>query len=400
MLTNKYIVYHTSPPIYQPNITGELMSISLEKTRVVHILSGDRWAGAEVQAFTLLTHLQAHTELHVIVMNNGELAKRCQSTAIATTILDESSMSCVQLFNAIRRQLDKLKPAIVHTHRLKENILGSLANLVTCRAKCLRTAHGAPEFIPSGKQKLQVWLDKLCGRYFQDAIIAVSGDLENTLANAFPRRKLRVITNGIDPQAIKAEITTPDFKRNAANAMHIGLVGRLDPVKRVDIFLEMAAILLRETPGIPWRFHIFGEGRQADSLQQLARELGIAEQVEFHGHRVDIRNCIAGLDAVVMPSDHEGLPMAALETLALGVRLVAHDIGGLTELLKNNKDYLVSKHNARAYAKVLTDVTLREKSVVPLNADYLASTNSEKVSSLYRELLVPPVNAISPHGSF
>lgn len=363
---------------------GPLQASATHRLKAVHVISGDRWAGAEVQAFTLLSQLKTQLDLHVILMNEGELADRCRSAGIALTVLDENSLSAWRLFKSLIHELKQLRPDVVHTHRQKENILGSLANLLTHRARCLRTAHGAPEFTPTGKQRLQAWLDNFCGAYLQDGIIAVSNDLRTKLAGAFPGRKLCVIPNGIDPNEVNANLVTPDFKRSKPNAVHIGLVGRLEPVKRGDIFLGMAATLLTEKPDIPWSFHVFGDGSQEATLRQLANELSIDAKCHFHGHRKDIRSCIAGLSAVVMPSDHEGLPMTALESIALGIPLVAHCTGGLAELLNDDRDFLVTEHNANAYAATLYNVIKHRTPIKPLNPAYLASGNSAQVLALYQ----------------
>ncbi|MGQ9424679.1 glycosyltransferase [Gilvimarinus sp. F26214L] len=351
--------------------------------RIVHIISGDRWAGAEVQAFTLLRQLRQHAEVHAILLNDGELARRCRADRIPITVLNENHMSSVGILRGIIACLKAIRPQVVHTHRQKENILGSLANLASGRARCIRTVHGAPEFAPNLRQRLQIWLDVLCGRLLQDGIIAVSSELKTRLGASFPDHKIHVIRNGIDPEEVRRGVDTPEFRRSFPNARHVGLVGRLDPVKRIDIFLRMAAILLAEAPHHRWHFHVFGEGRQEAALKQLAHDLNIARSVRFHGHRSDVRSCIAGLDALVMPSDHEGLPMAALEALALNTPLVAHDTGGLRELLIKQPECLVQDHEPSGYARALRRLIEGDTPAPVLAADYLAGSNADRVLALY-----------------
>lgn len=358
--------------------------------RVTHIVSGDRWAGAEVQAYTLLRQLRQHVFLQVILLNEGELAGRCRELGIKLCVLDERQQGSSELLRVIMQQLKSFGPDLIHTHRQKENVLGSIANALTVRAASLRTVHGAPEFTPNGRQKLQVWLDRFCARYLQQAVIAVSADLKVKLQCSFPIDRLQVISNGIDPAEVRAAISTPDFRRGEAEALHIGLVGRLDPVKRVDIFLEMAAILLQRDPQKSWRFHVFGEGALLEPLRAQAQQLGLGDALVFHGHRSDIRSCIAALDAMVMPSDHEGLPMAALECLALGTPLIAHHTGGLPELLAASPSSLVREHSAAGYAEAVMAMLQKDRQDTALPTDYLASSNALKVLSLYQNLLRRP----------
>ncbi len=331
-----------------------------EKLRILHIASGDRWAGAEVMAYTLMKELKKQHDVFAIVLNHGELEKRLQDIGIAVTTLDEAKLNSWQIFKGIKYVLKNITPDVVHTHRQKENILGSIANAVSIRAKCVRTVHGDSEFKPKGLGKLQVILDNLCGLYLQQSIIAVSEDLRHKLMNKFPSEKLITIVNGIDPEETKLNLEYPDFKKLMPNKKHIGIVGRLDPVKRIDIFLEMAAQLNQKHPEIPMHFHVFGEGRLGKTLKHLSETLGISDTVTFHGHRKDIKNCIYGLDALVMCSDHEGLPMTALECIAIGTPLIAHSVGGLTSLMKDKQHMLVKDHNVHEYScsvlKALTDI--------------------------------------------
>src|SRR3954468_17899454 len=144
----------------------EKLPILNRPLRVMHIISGDLWAGAESQAFTLLKHLNADTILHVVVMNEGELYRRLQSLQITVTLIPESGLNSVKILTRLIAIIRSFKPDILHTHRQKENILGNLANVLATfplkkRAASVRTAHGAPEFLPKGKQKIQVWLDNM-----------------------------------------------------------------------------------------------------------------------------------------------------------------------------------------------------------------------------------------------
>ena len=145
---------------------------------ILQIISGDLWAGAEAQAYTLLKHLQPHVQLHVVLMNEGELANRLRALNITVTLLPETQLSSFAVLKKLVALIKELKPDVIHTHRQKENILGCLANVIAFpfsrnRPKSVRTTHGAPEFKVSGKQKLQVWLDAFVGKYLQKAVIAV-----------------------------------------------------------------------------------------------------------------------------------------------------------------------------------------------------------------------------------
>jgi glycosyltransferase involved in cell wall biosynthesis len=370
------------------------------KTRVLHIASGDLWAGAEVQLHTLLSRLHERddTVVYAALMNKGELAKRLRTLGIAVTVLDESRLNSWQILKGLRALMKTLQPDVIHTHRIKENILGALANLTTTRATCVRTVHGASEHPPRGLSQLHkqilASLDTFTGRHLQQRIIAVSQGLQAPLAQTFGRDKVVVIENGIDIAAVQAAIEPVDFREQAPAACHIGIVGRLQAVKRIDIFLDMAARLIQTHPEKNWRFHVIGDGPLRTQLQQQASSLDIAGRVTFHGHRRDSVACVAGLDALVMCSDHEGMPMTLLEAVTAGTPVLAHAVGGMVQVLENHQGgLLVSEHNPQAYAAGLLELLalpkeeLRAAGQAHVRAEYAAEVNADKVSRLYREII-------------
>lgn len=364
------------------------MTNNSKPLKVLHIVSGDRWAGAEVQAYTLLCQLKNKVALNVILMNEGELAEKLREDNIETTVLNESSNGSLSIFFSLRQHIKDFQPDVIHTHRQKENILGSFANVLSHRAKCIRTIHGAPEFSPTGLKKAFYWLDELTAQHLQNGIISVSQDLSNKLAKTYPAEKIHTVTNGIDIEKTRSNISEVEFKQQQPDHIHVGLVGRLDPVKRVDIFLDMAAKILaagnEEAKAKQWHFHVFGEGNLLESLQTQTQQLNITDAVTFHGHRLDIQSCIAALNIMVMPSDHEGLPMAALEAMALNTPLIAHNVGGLTEVLADYPELLVSNHQGEGYMKAVLTVSKKNLELKLIDI-YNASSNGNTIYNIYRQ---------------
>lgn len=361
--------------------------------RVLHIISGDLWAGAEAQAFTLLTHLKNKVDLHVVLMNDLELASRLRESGVAVTIIPEQSTSSFQIIFKLIKAIVKLKPDIIHTHRQKENILGSLANLLALPFRfkithSVRTTHGAPEFSPKGKQRIQATLDTWVAKYFQKGVIAVSNGLSSQLSPIYGPQKVFIIENGIDVDALRNHRQIADFRKTQPDAIHVGIIGRVEPVKRIDIFVEMATYILKQkTTGKPFRFHIIGDGKLSDEMKETVKKSGHDANIIFHGHRSDIPDCISSLDFIVMCSDHEGTPMTSLESLALNTPLIAHCVGGLKEVLADYPQLLVEEHISTAYGDRLLSLSTAPKLHVELNPKYHATRNAELTLQLYTDVL-------------
>jgi glycosyltransferase involved in cell wall biosynthesis len=358
--------------------------------KVLHVISGDLWAGAEAQACTLLTSLQKEpgVEVAAALLNEGELARRLRAHGIPVTLFAERESGPVQIVCGLRKLIREWRPDVVHTHRFKENILGSVANLLSRNVPSVRTVHGASEHAASSVTKRTLrYLDVLCGRHLQQRIIAVSADLAQKLARDFPDDKIAVIENGVDVEAVRSQAAPVAFRTAEPAATHVGIVGRLVPVKRVDLFLDVARTLRVRDPARTWQFHVFGDGPLRASL--VASTDG-QERITFHGHRDDSIACIAGLDVLVMCSDHEGLPMTLLEALAVGTRIVAHGIGGIPSVLGSRPDCrVVTQHDADGYAAAILDLlasTGRAQHPLADGAVFTARNNAQRIGSLYREL--------------
>lgn len=363
---------------------------------VVHIASGDLWAGAEVQLFTLARAQRQRLGLsvRVVLLNGGRLARELAACGIPVTVLDESRLGPARILWRLAALLRQHRPDIVHTHRLKENVLGSLATLAVLGTPSLRTVHGAPEHPPArrqiGKRSLLA-LDRLCGRLLQRRIVAVSAELRQRLAHDFPLEKIAVIENGIEPPAPRQTARTVRAP-TPEEPLHVVFAGRLTAVKRVDLVIATANRLAEQYPDLPVRFSIFGDGPLRDRLEAMNRE---QRRVSFMGHCDDMERVVEAADILLLPSDHEGLPMILLEAMRAGVAIVTHAVGGIPALLdEGGCGVLIETQSEAAYAgaihRLAVQPTERERLIgrarERVRSRYSAETNARAYLELYRDL--------------
>jgi glycosyltransferase involved in cell wall biosynthesis len=369
---------------------------------VLHFASGDLWAGAEAQLFTLARKLADNPDIsvEVVLLNHGRLEQNLRRAGVSVTVIDEATTGPLMILVQLTRIIQHSGARILHTHRTKENILGSIAGLLAGGVPSIRTVHGAPEHKPSLKQAhkyLVNVLDNICARFLQKSIVAVSNDLVSRLDGTLPRGKLCVIENGIDPTEFAAQKQSRQNRINdRQGAVKIGIAGRLVPVKRVDLFLRTVHYMKNNHPELSASYHIYGDGPLRVQLEQSSRELGVSHLVHFEGHRPEICTELASLDILMMTSDHEGTPMVLLEALALGVPVIAHSTGGIIEVLDHGKcGILVDDHTACGYASQLAEImdssdryAMRGQQAICRHLDtrFSATRNAEQYLSLYKKL--------------
>jgi L-malate glycosyltransferase len=177
----------------------------------------------------------------------------------------------------------------------------------------------------------------------------VTEDLRDRHAHRYRGLEIRTVPNGIEPldrRALPAAEPALDPRR-----LHAISVGRLTRVKGLDVAITALSLLPAEHR---WQLDLVGDGELSDELEALAARLGVAGRVTFHGFRRDVEALMADADVLLMPSLHEGLPYTLLEAMSLGLPVVASNVGGLAEVLRDGETgLLVQVGDARALAAAL-----------------------------------------------
>jgi L-malate glycosyltransferase len=369
---------------------------------VCHIASGDRWAGAEVQLLGLLKKLQQIPDLKLcaIFLNEGRPVAEARRIGIDICVLNETQQSFLRILSGARRFLTGKDIHVLHSHRYKENLLAAILARRCHVSIHVSSYHGAPEPFKGWrglKQGAIQAMDREVGLHATDRIISVSEELRAGLTRVMPASKVVMIHNGIDDAAVSSRFMASEAKQRLGippDCPAVGTVGRLEAVKRLDIFLNAAKTIGSDLPNA--RFLIAGDGAETARLRDLAMSLGIAEKVLFLGHRDDIYDVIRAMDIFVLSSDHEGLPMALLETLYLGVPVVARPVGGIPEVIQDGVSGVLVRSAdpselASACTALLHDAPRREAlaraGIAVVAREFTSCHSAEKTAALYRSLI-------------
>jgi len=180
----------------------------------------------------------------------------------------------------------------------------------------------------------------------------------------FPADCIKIIYNGLWDRIRAANQVTRESLGIPANASVVGIVASLRTVKRIDRFIEVAALVLRSVPQT--YFLVLGEGELEARLKSQATQLRIAERVRFLGQVSDVGAYLPLFGVGLLTSESEGLSNTLMEYAAAGVPAVAFDTGGNPEVvLEGQTGFLAPEGDipgmAAKVVAVLTDNELRRR---------------------------------------
>jgi glycosyltransferase involved in cell wall biosynthesis/protein-tyrosine-phosphatase len=385
---------------------------SCRPIRVCHIMSADLWAGAEIQLATLASYLTERPEIELTcaLFTEGLLAQELRRLRIQTTVIDEQRNGPVQIVNRLVRLLRHDHIDLVHTHRYKDTILGSIAAKLAGVRHLVRTVHGSSEPLngwPHARFRCYEAMEKAALNVSADRIITVSKQIAHALAHAgYKRSALTCIQNGIDLSRVKATRSREQVRKELGfdpQTLVIGTVGRLSAVKAQACLLRSARPILESNPAA--RFVIVGEGPLENGLRALAVQLGIDRECLFLGARLDIFDLVGAMDIFALTSLSEGIPMALLEAMALGRPVVATDVGGIPEIITDcETGLLVAPGDEHALARACIELardperarTLAVRARMRIEADFSHERNGERMLDLYRAVFPNTSNTPMP----
>lgn len=255
------------------------------------------------------------------------------------------------------------RPDVIHTHTAKAGFLGRAAALtLRPRPAIVHTYHGhvLEGYFGRAKSGVYLRLERALARV-SDSLIGVSEATVDDLVRlgVAPRERFEVLRVGLD----LAPLAEPDRGAGRALRADLGIepgdvlavfVGRLAPIKRLDLLLEALALARASAPGL--RLAIAGDGEIRPALERQAAEAGIAGSVSFLGYRRELAPLFAAADLAVLSSDNEGTPVSLIEAAAAGLPAVATEVGGVAEAVGEDGALLVPAGDVRALAAALARI--------------------------------------------
>lgn len=316
-------------------------------------------------------------ELRVIVYHsaNHDMVKQFSQMGVETTTLDwrkpAGILNQLSFLLRLARLFSRLKPKVIHVQYIAPGLLPILAAWLARVPVILATVHQINSYGWKAR-----WLLRFASR-FTDAFFCVSEAVEGSWFSDSRIFEPSMSLNDRRHWTIHNPVAVNDnslINNNTENCLAdvrpdgvriVGVVGRLRGEKGQAVLLEAFAKLRERRDDLSLK--VVGDGPDRAKLEARARELGIAEFVEWMGSRPpeEVRRLYRSMDVVVVPSLAEGFGLVAAEALSADRPVVASDVGGLAEVVRHEQTGLLVPPGdpqalSAAIARILDNSTFAE----------------------------------------
>ena len=302
-----------------------------KKIKVLHLINHVQDSGAANLLKSQLQYYSDDIEIHLgYLLKDDGIFKNMNFGNIIKFPLS-SAKDIFTIFNLIKYIL-KYKIDIIHTHLIQSSLIGRFVSIFFPKLKVFTTKHSVKY---SNPERLVYKLENKTLN-FSDAIICISDYVKEYLSKmGIKENKLFRVYNGIDYDYFNSA-KPPDYKSN-----YIGIVAMLVRQKGIDNLLKAFKIVISKYPDA--KLEIVGNGPLMSELETLAHKLGISEFVNFSGRvsHKEVREKMSKWRAMVLPSRWEAFGLVIAEANAVGLPVIASNVGAIPELIEDGKNGMI-----------------------------------------------------------
>lgn len=310
-------------------------------------------------------------------------------------------LKCVRAARAVIRQY---KPDVVYCHSSLAGGFGRLACIGT-GVKVIYNPHGWAFDMKGNKGKRLVYLllERLLAHVTDRFVLISNAEKLSAVVNHIaPLRKMKVIFNGIDFGELQKGLDAGRDTRKelgiGADAYLVGMVGRISPQKAPDMFVSMAADVVKRIPSA--EFIIVGDGDMRSEIVGEADKLGIGGKLHITGWVDCPARYLAAMDCAVLLSRWEGFGLVIAEYMYARKPVVATSVDAIPDLVTNDVNgLLVGPDNPEAAAAAVVrlhdDGALRDKLVENAYNKVIACYDVNRVATEHIDLMQELASASS-----
>ncbi len=313
---------------------------------VLHAVSSGGVYGIESMLLNLLPELERQSCPVALLCLDGpetEVGKAAQALGVSTVFVDCARPITPRGWADLYRAIAAQTPRIVHVHGYKATILAGAAALAQ-GIPAVATYHSVAANAGERSRSLS-WYQTVETRILRRfrGVAAVSDQIATELAaRRVAGGRIRVIFNGIRTPAAGSGGGPVSVPARPFRPCVLSL-SRLVPGKNIHVVIDAVAALRAEFPEIG--LIVAGDGPLLNELSARAASLRMQDSIRFVGFVRDVGPLFESCDAFVLASQTEGMPIAVLEAMALGVPMAVSRVGGIPSMLDDGSEALLVEPN-------------------------------------------------------
>ena len=326
--------------------------------KIAHVVeSMDRGGLERIVCDLAQEQLRAGHQVSIVCLfRDGSLAEEVRQAGVPVVVVGKKAGIDIAAFMRLRHALGAAHADVIHTHNATAHYHVAVVAPRRREAVLVNTRHGM------GSSRLSDRREKLfslaLGRTAAVAAVCQAAAARFIDDRIVPTRLMRVVPNGIRLGEFAGHDRIDARRRLgvADDAMVIGAVGRLNWAKDHVFLLQAFRNSMESVPGAV--LVVIGEGEERQAIERLVRETGLAGRVRLLGDRQDVPALLPGMDIFALSSRTEGHSIALLEACAAGIAIVATDVGGNGEIIKDRvTGLLVEQGNLAIFAAALRQLS-------------------------------------------
>lgn len=302
-----------------------------KKPIILHTEASNGWGGQEIRIINEILGMRSRGyEVVLATPPDAAIYNKARDAGIETFAVEMDKSRFISSVFRIARIIKERSVSIVNTHSSRDSWVGSIAGRLR-GVKVLRTRHISSPFNESP-------LTRLVYGPLTDGVITTGDFIRRQIIRELRLNpdKVHSIPTGVDVESfisakgdkVRAELglSEKDLVIGTA-AVHRSWKGHEYTIKAMPDVLSAVPEA---------RLVLAGDGPQRHSLEGLVRDSGLADKVILPGHRDDIPEVIAAFDISVLASyASEGIPQFVLQSMAAGKPVIATEVGGIPEVVKD-----------------------------------------------------------------
>ena len=340
----------------------------MDKTTVVHIITKLELGGAQQNTLFTVANLERRKYEPVLIsgtegilVEDAKKLKDVKVYLVPELVREIRPLKDAISFLKIRRILKELKKPfsniIVHTHSSKAGILGRWAARVAGINLIIHSVHGFSfnDYQPSFLRAFYIFTERVTSLVTTRFIAVSKSNIGKGVAERiFSKDKAVLIRSGIDIrefQEVKGDRMKKKEELGAdARCPLVAMIACFKTQKSPLDFVKIARIVSDNIAAI--RFLLVGDGVLRSEIEELIKKLGMEDKIFLLGWRNDIPGILSCIDVLVLTSLWEGLPRVFPQAMASGVPVVATEVDGAPEAIKNGiNGYLLPPKDINAMAE-------------------------------------------------